>query len=380
MTESTRATTACGSTTRPRAGARPPRPAARSRRPSASGGRSLRPVVTPVPHPGRPPVGVGGDEAAHVAPPARKARRCARRRAGEERRIRAYPFAPPSVSATRRPRWSSACERGSTGPSSRWRSLRAAPGQPQTGPAAHRRRRHHGGLASWASTPTPARSSRARTVPHRARGVNPPLLLPQPSSPRPGWAISPRGRRPRSGNDGTGALDLTASTVSAIANLGHTEMATPLGSHWWASTEARISDLPPSLELLGRCRDRPRRPGPGGRPRLAVRPGTGLARWSAVQRGTRSWCGTGAGGGPVVSTLHALPATGPDGRPHRPGGRLARAGRRGPHAHRPRVRRRRARGRDRLPARAAPPPGRGRDHGRPRADVRWYAGRSPRPR
>ena len=120
-------------------------------------------------------------------------------------------------------------------------------------------------------------------------GSNPPLFLPQAllTETWQGHQLLVVGDL-GAGIDGTGALDLTAATVSAIANLGHTEMATPLGSHWWASTEARISDLPPSLEpLLGRCRDRARD--------VLARVGDhvwpfgtwhgDLARWNAVQRG-----------------------------------------------------------------------------------------------
>ena len=153
-----------------RAGAPAARPAPRSRGVPVGppGGRSCRHRRRPPePRPGGPAVGCRGR------------RGCARRgtswrglprrssRGGAERRGPRRPVpAPRSASATRRPRSSSGCKRVLDWPSSRlviacW----AAPFQPQAGPAAHRRRRHHGGLrAPWASTWTPMRSSRRRAT------------------------------------------------------------------------------------------------------------------------------------------------------------------------------------------------------------------------
>lgn len=119
-------------------------------------------------------------------------------------------------------------------------------------------------------------------------GPIPPLVLPRPLLAEP-WrdhqllVVGDLG----AGIDGTGVLDLTAATVSAIAELGPTEQAPVLESDWWTRIEERIGSLPPATgPLLGRCRDRVRDL-LGGLGERKWPFGTwhgDLARWNAVER------------------------------------------------------------------------------------------------
>jgi hypothetical protein len=121
-------------------------------------------------------------------------------------------------------------------------------------------------------------------------GARPPLLLPRPLLIEE-WrghqllVINDLG----AGIDGTGMLDLTAATVSAIAALGPTEHAPPLDSTWWTQTEERINALPDTTgPLLERCRDHLHRvlDKVGDQPWPFGTWHGDLARWNAVQRGS----------------------------------------------------------------------------------------------